>query len=175
MDERRYAFHWGLIGDVELGRPTLGHYSSVEVYRLMQCSIRDVLESTLGTLAADDVFYRAGQLAGSTFCHHYLRTVPSFEAYVIQLKQVFKELKIGLIDVEAFDEETGDMIITVSEDLECSGLPDLGYEMCAYDEGFIAAILEYIACTEYCVKEIDCWCTGDRTCRFKATKKTALL
>ena len=32
--------------------------------------------------------------------------------------------------------------MTVSEDLDCSGLPELGYGVCVYDEGFISGILE---------------------------------
>ena len=34
------------------------------------------------------------------------------------------------------------LVLTVSEDLDCSGMPDLGQEICSYDEGFIAALLE---------------------------------
>ena len=58
------------------------------------------------------------------------------------------------------------MTITISEDLDCSGLPELDYEVCKYDEGFIAALLESFTGKSFQVKEIDCWCTGDRTCRF---------
>ena len=35
-------------------------------------------------------------------------------------------------------------------------------------EGFIAALLESFTGKKFTVKEIDCWCTGDRTCRFEA-------
>jgi len=37
-----------------------------------------------------------------------------------------------------------------------------------YDEGFIAGLLESFAGAPFKVKEVDCWCTGDRTCRFTA-------
>jgi len=56
----------------------------------------------------------------------------------------------------------------VSEDLDCSGLPELDYEICSYDEGFISALLECFSGMKFIVKEVDCWCTGDRTCRFSA-------
>jgi predicted hydrocarbon binding protein len=64
--------------------------------------------------------------------------------------------------------ERGSFILTVSEDLDCSGLPDLDYEICHYDEGFIAALMESFTGKQFKVKEVDCWCTGDRTCRFTA-------
>jgi predicted hydrocarbon binding protein len=59
-------------------------------------------------------------------------------------------------------------VLTVDEDLDCSGLPELSYEICTYDEGLIAGVLESFAGVPFNVKEIDCWCTGDRTCRFSA-------
>ena len=34
--------------------------------------------------------------------------------------------------------------------------------------GFIAALLEKFTGKAFLVKEIDCWCTGERTCRFTA-------
>ncbi|HEX3001497.1 MAG TPA: 4-vinyl reductase, partial [Methanoregula sp.] len=55
-----------------------------------------------------------------------------------------------------------------SEDLDCSGLPDIGHAVCTYDEGFIAGLLEAFTGKQFKVVEVDCWCTGDRTCRFTA-------
>jgi predicted hydrocarbon binding protein len=59
-------------------------------------------------------------------------------------------------------------VLTVSEDLDCSGLPETGDEICTYDEGFISALLESFTGIPFHVEEVDCWCTGDRTCRFEA-------
>jgi len=78
-------------------------------------------------------------------------------------------LGIGILRVEKADIEKKELILTVSEDLDCSGLPELDYEICTYDEGFIAALLESFSGIKFIVKEVDCWCTGDRTCRFMAT------
>jgi predicted hydrocarbon binding protein len=75
---------------------------------------------------------------------------------------------IGILRVEKADIEKGSLILTVSEDLDCSGLPELDYEVCVFDEGFISGILESFTGKHFRVKEVDCWCTGDRTCRFSA-------
>jgi predicted hydrocarbon binding protein len=40
--------------------------------------------------------------------------------------------------------------------------------ICTFDEGLIAGILERQLGVPFHVKEIDCWGTGDRVCRFKA-------
>jgi hypothetical protein len=42
--DRKYAFSWDLLGDLELRRPNLGNMTRLEVYRLMQFRFRDVLE-----------------------------------------------------------------------------------------------------------------------------------
>ena len=41
---RKYEFKWELLGDIEKGRPNLGNTTRLEVYRLMQYTLRDVLE-----------------------------------------------------------------------------------------------------------------------------------
>lgn len=46
---RKYTFSWNHIGDIADGRPNLGNTASVEAYRLMQFSCRDVMEQYLGT------------------------------------------------------------------------------------------------------------------------------
>lgn len=73
--------------------------------------------------------------------------------------------------MESIDEKTGEMILTVSEDADCSGLPLLGETVCNYDEGFISGILSTYMRREYCAVEIDCWATGDRVCRFRVAPK----
>ena len=72
--------------------------------------------------------------------------------------------------MEHFHEESGEIVLTVGEDLDCSGLPVTGEEVCTYDEGFLAGILEAYTGSEYHVREIDCWANGNRTCRFRGVR-----
>lgn len=167
----RYEFNWDLLGDLELGRPNLGLRTRLEVYRLMQFSFRDVLEKRYGSDEADRIFYDAGYLSGRAFYTHLIGPQNDLNAFINKLQSVLKEMGIGILRVEESDPENGYFVITVSEDLECSGMPESGAEYCTYDEGFIAALLESFTGKKYAVKEIDCWCTGDRTCRFTATQE----
>ena len=82
-----------------------------------------------------------------------------------------EELKIGILRIENVDDETGKIILTVSEDADCSGLPILGETVCNYDEGFISGVLSTYSGREYTATEVDCWATGDRVCRFHAECK----
>ena len=50
MENRLYAFDWKYIGDMELGRPNLGKTARLEIYRLFQYTLRDVLETEYGTV-----------------------------------------------------------------------------------------------------------------------------
>jgi hypothetical protein len=169
MDQaRKYEFSWDLLGDIGVGRPNLGRYTRLEVYRLMQFSFRDVLERNFGTAEADRLFYESGYLAGRAFYANVLGHTADFEGFARDLQTVLKEMGIGILRVEKADLEKGSFVLTVSEDLDCSGLPELDYEICVYDEGFIAGLMESFTGEPFKVKEVDCWCTGDRTCRFTA-------
>jgi predicted hydrocarbon binding protein len=166
--ERKYQFSWDLLGDIVLGRPNLGPQIRLEVYRLMQFCFRDVMEEHLGTQKTDQLFHEAGKLAGSEFYTHVLDHITDFDEFVKELQANLKDMGIGILRIEKADVEQGSFVLTVSEDLDCSGLPELDYEICIYDEGFIAALMEGFTGKPFKVKEIDCWCTGDRTCRFSA-------
>lgn len=168
-NDRKYKFSWNLLGDIPQGRPNLGNQTRLEVYRLMQFSFRDVIEQHFGSEKADRIFYEAGALAGKEFYANLMTPTRDLNAFIRQLQQVLKELGIGILRIEKADMELGELVLTVSEDLDCSGLPDLDDEICTYDEGFIASLLESFSGKAFNVKEVDCWCTGDRTCRFTAT------
>ncbi len=168
MSDRKYAFFWGLLGDLQEGRPHLGSTTRLEIYRLMQFTLRDVLERRLGTDAADGFFREAGFLAGKEFYENVIGRQSDPGVFVQRLQNAMKEMGIGLLRMEEADLDEMKFVLTVSEDLDCSGLPETGYEVCVYDEGFIAGLLEGFAGRKFTVKEIDCWCTGDRTCRFSA-------
>lgn len=167
-NQRKYQFSWPLIGDIELGRPNLGNQMSIEIYRLMQFTFRDVIEQHVGTEKTDQIFYEAGKMAGKAFYENVLTPTGDLSNFIKQLQNVMKKLGIGILRVEKAAMDLGEFILTVSEDLDCSGLPELDFEICTYDEGFISSLLESFTGKPFRVKEVDCWCTGDRTCRFKA-------
>ena len=64
-----------------------------------------------------------------------------------------------------------EVMLTVAEDADCSGLPLLGETVCNYDEGFISGILSSYMGKQYEAVEINCWATGDGVCRFQADIK----
>jgi predicted hydrocarbon binding protein len=165
---RKYEFHWDLLGDLQAGRPNLGPTTRLEIYRLMQFTFRDVLEKKYGADETDRIFYQAGLLAGKEFYSHLVQKASDFETFIAHLTETLASMSMGILRVEKSDLETGNFILTVSEDLDCSGLSEQGDEICTYDEGFITGILESYTGRPFRVKEIDCWCTGDRTCRFTA-------
>ncbi len=50
-------FEWSMLGDVKLGRPNLGESVTVDVYRLMQFTLRDEMIRSFGVEKTDDVFF----------------------------------------------------------------------------------------------------------------------
>lgn len=170
MKDKKYPFSWDLIGDVALGRPNLGTSVRVEVYRLMQFTLRDALEAKFGTEKADEIFHDAGKLAGVAFYKAFFGHIKDFNEFVQAAQTTLRDLGVGVLRVEQADLERGAFVLAVAEDLDCSGLPENGYEVCVYDEGFLAGLMESFTGKPYTVKEVDCWCTGGRTCRFTAER-----
>jgi len=169
---RKYRFSWSLLGDIKTGRPNLGPVTRLEVYRLMQYTFRDILEQEFGTEKTDEIFYRAGLLAGKEFFANVVGAPADLNEFVSTLQHLLMEMSIGILRVEMADPEKGSFIMTVSEDLDCSGLPETGFGVCTYDEGFIAGLMESFTGEPFEVREIDCWCTGDRTCRFAVNRRS---
>jgi predicted hydrocarbon binding protein len=168
MSVRKYGFFWGLLGDLRKGRPNLGPTTRLEVYRLMQFTLRDVLERHYGPDAADDLFREAGRLAGKEYYDNVVGRQSDPAVFLRKLQDSLKDMGIGLLRMEKADLDDWKFVLTVSEDIDCSGLPETGHGVCVYDEGFIAGLLEGFSGRKFAVREIDCWCTGDRTCRFSA-------
>ncbi|WDN90243.1 uncharacterized protein BuS5_03214 [Desulfosarcina sp. BuS5] len=166
-EERDYnKFVWEDLGDLESGRPNLGLSVPVFVYRLLQYTFRDVMITELGINKTNDIIIKAGSLAGRQFCENMLNRELDFNEFVSQLQKVLREQAIGILRIEKVDLENMRFTLTVAEDLDCSGLPPSDEVVCQYDEGFIAGIMEAYTGKPFYAKEIDCWASGDRLCRF---------
>lgn len=165
--QEAYHFQWEDLGDLAEGRPHLGLETSVMAYRLMQFTFKDVLAAELGDVKTRELFKKAGLLAGKEFCQNLLDISAPFSEFIALLKNLLIRHKIGILRIEESDEANLEFTLTISEDLDCSGLPLYGETVCDYDEGFIAGILEAYTGKRFSAREIDCWATGDRTCRFQ--------
>ena len=167
-EREELRFDWGMIGNIGEGRPNLGNTMDVSVYRLMQFTLRDVLIKEYDAETADQIFYDAGRHAGQEFCKELINQNNDFNEFVVELQDLLKKLKIGILRIEEADLEKMKFTLTVSEDLDCSGLPPSDETICTYDEGFISGLLSEYTGKNFSAKEVDCWCSGDRVCRFEA-------
>ncbi len=168
-EERDEAlFDWSMLGDITVGRPNMGGTMDVAVYRLMQFTLRDVLIKEYGVADADRIFLAAGKKAGQEFYRNVIKACEDFNDLAAKLQNILRDLKIGIVRFEHADLDKNEFVITVAEDLDCSGLKISDETICVYDEGFLSGILQEFTGKEFEVKEVDCWCSGDRVCRFKA-------
>lgn len=166
-EREELQFNWTMLGDIAEGRPNLGQKTDVAVYRLMQFTLRDVMIREFGVEKADRIFFDAGKNAGVQFYENLVTRRGEFNEFIADLQELLKELGVGILRIEKADLENLTFTLTVAEDLDCSGLPVCDEEICTYDEGFIAGILGTHTGREFQVKEVDCWCSGDRVCRFE--------
>ena len=160
-------FSWPMLGDIKLGRPNLGDQVPVAVYRMLEYSMFDVLVHKLGLKEAQEIFRDAGFKSGLEFANNVLDLQADVDSFVAQLAEKMMAMKMGVARIEKLDRKDGSFVITVEEDLDCSGLPVTGEVVCNYDEGFLAGIAESYNRKHYQVREVDCWASGDRVCRFE--------
>jgi len=170
-ERKEPQFRWEMLGDIALGRPNLGKFTSVAIYRLMQYTLRDILITEYGVEKAELMVQKAGEIGGRLFYRNLLTKKNSFNDLVHDIQEKMKDLQIGIFRVEYADIQTNNYTFTVAEDIDCSGLPIYSEEICTYDEGFLSGILSEFTGIDFDVKEIDCWCSGDRVCRFVAKPK----
>jgi len=162
-------FNWSMLGNIKEGRGDLGEETPVVVYRLMQYTMLDVLSKAYGLEQANEHFRQAGFLAGTEFAKNTIDLTADLSGFISSLQKAMQGLKIGILRVESFNVEDGNCVLTVGQDLDCSGLPITNETVCNYDMGFIAGILELYTGKKYDVREVDCWASGDRVCRFSGT------
>ena len=125
----------------ESGRDNLGDTLPVAVYRMLEYSLKLELVNRLGKEKQVEIFRNAGRMTGEYFAKHFLNLNQPLDTFVSHLQSTLELFKIGILRIESIDEESGQIILTVSEDADCSGLPVLGETVCNYDEGFISGIL----------------------------------
>ena len=170
-ERNAHRFQWSDIGDIDKGRPNLGPTALVTVYRLFQYALRDELIRKFDARTAGRIFFNAGKRAGSEFCRNVLDTHLDLNGFIADLQKKLRTMRIGVLRVEEADPNRMKFTLTLAEDLDCSGLPVSGETVCDYDAGFIAGILGTYTGIPFTVKEIDCWASGGRVCRFTAIRK----
>lgn len=173
MESPHHIFSWEKLGNIKEGREDLGENVPVMVYRLMEYTMNHVLAEEFGKEQADRLFRKAGHLAGSQFAENVLDLHADFDSFTAELQTVLKELKIGILRIEEVEGGGQRIVLTVAQDLDCSGLTPSNEVVCYYDEGFISGILETYTKTAYEVREIDCWSNGARVCRFRCCAEGA--
>ncbi len=166
------TFEWAELGDIKRGRPNLGSYADIHVYRLMQFSIKNMLIKNFGRIKADEIFYEAGLEAGRVFYERFIEKKDNLTELLKDLELKLIRLKVGILRIEEVDIENSKFIVTIEEDLDCSGLPVSDDVICSFDEGFIAGIFSEHTGSEFQAKEVDCWCSGARVCRFVINEKS---
>lgn len=171
--ENYYSFEWNKLGNIKEGRQSLGEEMPVLVYRLFEYSMKHVLYEEFGPEKTNELFRRSGYIAGKEYALNALPLDATPGEFVSAFTKAMEELKIGIVRIEHADFEKGDFVITVYEDLDCSGLPPTNEVVCNYDEGFLSGVLETYLKHPVTVREVDCWASGERVCRFKGTKTDA--
>lgn len=95
-----YNFKWSDLGDIKLGRPNLGETAPVAVYRLMQYTMKAVLDKEYGKEQADKLFVDAGRVAGVEFCKNMLDCSLPLNEFFASLQKILVDFSIGILKIE---------------------------------------------------------------------------
>lgn len=166
-DLKESAFDWRLIGNIGKGRPNLGATIDIGIYRLMQTTLREAMTRRHGPEAASALFMDAGEQAGRELFRRMVVSRGSFDEFMKECHELLWNLKIGVLKVEEADLENMRFTISVTEDLDCSGLPECDQSLCSFDGGLLKGLLGEHTGTTFRVEEVNCWGLGDRLCRFE--------
>lgn len=171
--EENDKFDWKFIGDINFGRPTLGEYTSVAIYRLMLYSIRNILIAKFGKEESEKIILEAGKAAGYAFFDNILSEYKhlNINDFLAQLERFLISFRVCILKLDKIDLNNSFFTLSVKEDIDCSGLQNFGETVCAFNEGFIAAIFSAYMGKNFIAKEIECWCNGDRVCKFEISLK----
>lgn len=164
-------FDWDVIKESDNERLHMGKDVPLIVYRAAMYAMHDEICDRFGEEGAQEVLRNAGLRVGQAIAKSELTNRESVGRFVSDMQQMLKNLKIGILRVEDSDPDSGRFVLAIDEDVDCSGLPLMEDSVCYYDEGFIAGILGVFTGKEYTAKEVDCWTTGARVCRFEARPK----
>jgi predicted hydrocarbon binding protein len=166
-DAAPHTFKWSDLGDIDVGRPNLGRTAPVAVYRLLQYTLREAIAATHGAEESRRLLVEAGRIAGREFCRRLLDRTLLPGPFLAALQKALREWGIGLLRIELADLERQEFVLAVAEDLDCSGLSVTDETVCDFDEGFIAGIFREYTGRDFRAKEVDCWASGERVCRFE--------
>ena len=113
LNDDHSVFSWNKMGDIEKGRGSLGEEMPVLVYRLMQFTMLDVLTRKFDREQANNFIREAGHLAGVEFSKNVLDLTVDFDTFVANLQKVLQQFKIGILRMENFNVESGEIMLTV--------------------------------------------------------------
>ena len=133
-------------------RPTLGQTVPLEWFRLLRLNaMRDVFGEALA-----DTLYLLGRSFGRRLA----------EGDVDRLAAQFEALGLGKLRLVVEEEDR--MVFEVDECATCSGLPDVGENLCWFEAGLLAGALEMITGRPTRVRETACASRSSDVCKYEA-------
>jgi predicted hydrocarbon binding protein len=116
------------------------------------------IEDLMGTMGAQAVWYYSGKTLGELAVKKGLiKNLDDFLAFVV-------DQRIGL--VELYKESDNKSRVHVYECISCSGIPNIGNEVCQFEGGLIAGVIEKLTNSKVRVVETHCWGKGYSFCGF---------
>jgi len=118
-------------------------------------------------MASESEFLLAVRRASREICKAY-----GFED-LTDAFEFFESMDIGELEAQDLEDDLdermadlGDIVVSVYDCVSCSGAPNVGETLCAFEGHIILGAVEAITGDKMRVIEYKCWGLGDRVCKF---------
>ncbi len=148
----------------------LDSYHTDLMSQLFLFSIKESLSITYGEGDRDDAFRLAGKIAGTSFTNEFLKLDLSFNDFVLSLKEKLVSYKVASLYVEAYEEETQNIMLLISYDFDSPIAAKMNDHENTFEEGFLSTIFTLYTKKQYMAKRVDAWDSLPKVCRYKVSR-----
>ncbi len=157
-----------VIGDILVGRPTLG-VENVKQFRYLRfISLLYELSKIIGEETANGLLYLTAKRIGRELAKTIIGK-PS-KQIVNKLLDLLQEEKIGIFKVKKWNGSLPERII-LYEGITASGMLKIGKKVCHYEAGILSGALSELFEADIEVEEVKCWGEGYEYDEFKVITK----
>jgi hypothetical protein len=156
-----------VVGEVEIGRPTLGGADFVKNFRMLRMvGLRWNLSSLIGKKASNGVVYSIGVRLGRDFVSGGLIKGKDAKEFMDNFIKFVMNMKVGIISIIEWRKDFPNLI-RVDECISCAGMLNIGEAICQYEGGIIGGVISEYFKGLIIAEEVLCWGHGEETCQFK--------
>ena len=144
----------------QIDRPELGETIPLSVFRIFRQFSAQYSIEILGEKGVQTTFSYAGRMLGLDIGKQLY--TEDLDEYIARVKKYVYDAKIGILKLVESDSDK--MVFQLEECITCAGMPNLGMNICYFEVGLVAGIVETYLKKKVSAFETKCNVNGDNCC-----------